>query len=96
MSEVLIKKGVIQTKVQEKTLQLYLDNGWEVIQKEEPKEVKTSLDKYTKKQLMQIAKENKVYIKDRMTKKEIIEKIERNKAPYKKVNNDGFTDNLIK
>ena len=87
-----VRKGTIETNVTERALKRYLDNGW-VLVDEKAKETDKELDKFTKAQLMDIAKNRQVYVTDRMKKAEIIKKLQ---EPERKTSNTGFTDNLIK
>ncbi len=89
-----VHKDEQSTRIREHMLPRYLAHGWKKV-KEKKKEPTKDFDKYTKKQLIDIGKNNGVHLKERMNKTEMIAKLEQKKHVHKP-SNKGFTDNLIK
>ena len=91
-----VSKDGLETKVGERALKSYLDNGWEVVVEDE-KPMPTTYDSFTTKQLIDIGKARKIDLSGLSVKEMkgaligIDEKLEAVKRPT----NKGFTDNLI-
>lgn len=93
---ITVSKDGLETKVSERALKGYLDNGWQIVVEDE-KPIPTTYDSFTPKQLVDIGKARKMDL-DGLSVNEmkgaltsIDEKLEASKKPT----NSGFTDNLI-
>lgn len=85
-------KGSITTNVTEKMVSLYEANGW-VRHTDKPAPKPDDYAQYTKAQLVEIGKNNNILLKERMTRDEMIERLQK---PTVKENKRVFTDNLLK
>lgn len=93
---VKVSKDGLVTRVSERALKGYLDNGWEIVV-EKKVAIATNYDRFTTKQLIDIGKARQIDISDlsveemKIALTSIDEKLEVLKQPT----NEGFTDNLI-
>lgn len=89
---ITVTKGSITTQVTEKAVSLYEANGW-VRQSDKPAPKLDDYTQYTKAQLVEIGKNNGVMLKERMTRDEMIERLQ---SPKIEKTKRVFTDNLLK
>lgn len=83
-------KGSVSTNIEEKHLQSYLSNGWELVA-DSNKET-SKYDKYTEEQVIDIAHDRGLVADTKEQAIEMLEVI----TTEEEVSNEGFTDNLIK
>lgn len=91
-----VSKDGLETRVSERVLKSYLDNGWVVVVEDE-KPLPTTYDSFTPKQLFDIGKARKMDLSglsvDEM--KGALLSVDEKFEAVKKPTNKGFTDNLI-
>lgn len=93
-----VRIGTIETLIPEENLHIYINTGWkQVIEEEKPKP--KTYNEYTKKQLVDIAKNRKLVVKASDNKSVIEGKLlaldANDELTSQAPSNKGFKDNLI-
>lgn len=98
MEFVKVIKGTTETSINRKQLKHYIDNGWDEVAVK-PTPIPKTYDKYSKRQLVAVARNRDIGVKSTDNKIDIVKRLVFEDGKNDVINNNsrnlGFTDNLI-